>query len=99
MSRTTSYGFLVSCQNLEKTNYTIPRNAWTDGRTDRQTLFYKTLAANAKGLIHQFFIDITKKPDLKPNKNSTLTDVDYIISDFDNPDNHKKIHDTLFPRY
>ena len=38
LSRTTSYGFLASCQNLEKTNDTIPRkrpDRRTDGRTDR----------------------------------------------------------------
>ena len=31
LSRTTSYGFLAPCQNLEKTNGTIPRK-----RPDRQ---------------------------------------------------------------
>ena len=36
-SRTTSYGFLEPCQDLEKTNNTIPRNAPTDGRTDGRT--------------------------------------------------------------
>ena len=40
LSRTTSYGFLASCQHLEKTNDTIPRKrpdrmaGRTDGRTD-----------------------------------------------------------------
>ena len=37
LSRTTSYGFLASCQNLEKTNDTIPRkhpDRRNDGRTD-----------------------------------------------------------------
>ena len=41
-SRTTSYGFLEPCQDLEKTNNTIPRkrpdrrkDGWKDGRTDR----------------------------------------------------------------
>ena len=37
LSRTTSYGFLASCQNLEKTNNTIPRkrlDRWKDGRKD-----------------------------------------------------------------
>ena len=37
LSPTTSYGFLASCQNSEKTNNTIPENARTDGRTDRRT--------------------------------------------------------------
>ena len=43
LSRTTSYGFLASCQNLEKTNDTIPRkhpdrqNGKTDGRTEGWT--------------------------------------------------------------
>ena len=31
LSRTTSYGFLAPCQNLDKTNYIIPRKV-TDGR-------------------------------------------------------------------
>ena len=42
LSRTTSYGFLASCQNFEKTNDTIPikrldrqKDGRTDGRTDR----------------------------------------------------------------
>ena len=26
LSHTTSYEFLATCQNLQKTNYTIPRN-------------------------------------------------------------------------
>ena len=41
LSRTTSYGFLASCQNLEKTNETIPRkhpDRRKDGRTDRPYL-------------------------------------------------------------
>ena len=43
LSRTTSYGFLASCQNLEKTNDTIPRkhpdrqDGKTDGRTEGWT--------------------------------------------------------------
>ena len=40
-SRTTSYGFLAPCQNLEKTNDTIPRKRpdrrRTDGRTEGRT--------------------------------------------------------------
>ena len=38
LSRTTSYEFLASCQNLEITNDTIPRKCpdrRIDGRTDR----------------------------------------------------------------
>ena len=38
LPRTTSYGFLASCQNLEKTNDTIPRkrpDRRKDERTDR----------------------------------------------------------------
>ena len=38
LSHATSYGFLASCQNLEKTNDTIPRkrpDRRKDGRTDR----------------------------------------------------------------
>ena len=37
LSYTNSYGFLASCQNLEKTNDTIPRKRtdwWKDGRKD-----------------------------------------------------------------
>ena len=52
LSRTTSYWFLASCQNLEKTNDTIPRNRpdwWKDGRKDRQTLFHRTLQVNDGG--------------------------------------------------
>ena len=61
LSRTTSYGFLVSCQNLEKTNNTIPRKrldrrteGQKDGRKDRQTLLHRTLPANAGGPIKKF---------------------------------------------
>ena len=46
----TSYGFLASCQNLEKTNDTIPRKCLDrgkdrpkDGQKDKQTLFHRTL--------------------------------------------------------
>ena len=43
LSRTTSYECIASCQNLEKTNYTIPRKCrWKD----RWTLFHRTLPAN-----------------------------------------------------
>ena len=56
LSHTTSYGFLASCQNSEKTNNTNPRKQTdrrTDGRTgggkDRQTVFYRTLPATAGG--------------------------------------------------
>ena len=41
LSRKTSYGFLASCQNLEKTNDTIPRkrpDRRKDGRKDGQTI-------------------------------------------------------------
>ena len=44
--RTTSYGFLASCQNLEKTNDKIPRKR-PDWWKDRKTLFHRTLLANA----------------------------------------------------
>ena len=39
LSHKTSYGFLASCQNLEKTNDTIPRkrpDQWKDGQKDRR---------------------------------------------------------------
>ena len=38
LPHTISYGFLASCQNLEKTNDTVPTNC-LDRRKDRQTLF------------------------------------------------------------
>ena len=50
LSRTTSYGFLAWCQNLEKVNDTIQRkhpDRWKDGWKDGQTLFYRTLLALA----------------------------------------------------
>ena len=54
LSRTTSYGFLAPSQNLEKVNDTIQRkhpDRLTEGRKDRQTLFYRILPANARGPI------------------------------------------------
>ena len=51
-SGSTSYGFLASCQNLEKTNDTIPRkhpDRWKDGWKDGQTLIHRTIPANATG--------------------------------------------------
>ena len=55
LSRTTSYGFLTPCQNLEKVNDTIQRkhpHRRTEGRKDdEQTLFYRTLPATAGGPI------------------------------------------------
>ena len=47
LSRTTSYGFLASCQISEKTNDTVPRKRLdrTEERKDGQTLFYRTLQA------------------------------------------------------
>ena len=46
LSRTTSYRFLAPCQNLEKTNNTIPRKL-PDRRKDGQTLFHEILPATA----------------------------------------------------
>ena len=46
LSRTTSYGFLAPCQNLEKVNDTIQRKRPDRGK-DGQTLFYRTLPATA----------------------------------------------------
>ena len=51
LSNTTSYGFLAICQNLEKTNDTIPRKLQTrkDGRMiEGQTLFHRTLPATTE---------------------------------------------------
>ena len=48
------YGLLASCQNLEKTNDIIPRKCperRKDGWKDGQTLFHRTLLANAGGSI------------------------------------------------
>ena len=50
LSLTTSYRFLASCQNLVKTDDTIPRKR-PDKRRDGQTLFHRTLPANAGGPI------------------------------------------------
>ena len=53
LSRTTSYEFLATCQNLEKINLTIQRKRLDrrkDGRTEGQTLFYRTLPATAGGI-------------------------------------------------
>ena len=52
LSCATSYRFLASCQNLEKNNDTIPRqrsDRQKERRKDGQTLFYRTLPANARG--------------------------------------------------
>ena len=51
VTHTTSYGFLASCQNLEKINDPIPKKApkqmeeWKDG----QILFYRTPQAIVGG--------------------------------------------------
>ena len=37
LSRTTSYGFLAPCQNLEKTNDKIPRKCRAEGQTESWT--------------------------------------------------------------
>ena len=47
----TSYGFLASCQNLEKTNDTISRKR-PDRQKGGQALFYRTLPATAAGPIN-----------------------------------------------
>ena len=60
LSHTTIYGPLTPCQVSEKTNEPILRKftdrqkdgrmeEWTDRRTDRWTLFYRTLPAKAGG--------------------------------------------------
>ena len=55
LSRLTSYRFLALHQNLEKTNDTIlrkrpdRRKGEQDGQKDRQTLFYRTYLATARG--------------------------------------------------
>ena len=56
LSRTTSYGFLAPCQNLEKFNDIIQRKRPDErtkgemvGRKDGQTLFCRTLQATAGG--------------------------------------------------
>ena len=63
LSHTTSYGFLAPYQNLEKVNDTIQKKCpdrWKDGRmygrTDRQTLFYRTLLATAGGPVTGFYM-------------------------------------------
>ena len=57
LSRTNSYGFLASLQNLEETNDTIPRkhpDRRKDERKDRRTLFHRPLPANAGGPINNY---------------------------------------------
>ena len=59
LSHTTSYGFLESCQNLGKVNYTIQRkcpDGWMVGQKDGQTLFYRTLPATTGTPIINIFI-------------------------------------------
>ena len=51
LSYTSSYGFLASCQNLEKTNDTISRKR-PDRQKGGQALFYRTLPATAAGPIN-----------------------------------------------
>ena len=52
---TNSYGFLATCQNLEKSNDTIPRkhlDRREDGKMEGQrTLFHRTLLATTWGSI------------------------------------------------
>ena len=52
----TSYGFLAPCQNLVRTNGTIPRKC-LDKWKDEQTLFYRTLPVTAGGPVRRFFMD------------------------------------------
>ena len=66
LSRTTSYGFLATCQELEKTNDTTPRKR-PDWRKDGRSLFHRTLPATAgfqksKYLVKRniFFLQIKK---------------------------------------
>ena len=60
LSRTTSYGFLTPCQNLEKVNDAIQRkrldrrkdkrtDGQKNGRTVGQTLFYRNFPATTEG--------------------------------------------------
>ena len=64
--RTTQYGFLATCQKLEKTNDTSPRKR-PDRRKDGRTLFHRTLPATtgvqkSKCLVKRniFFLQIKK---------------------------------------
>ena len=56
LSCATLYGFPAPCQNLGKTNDTIPRKGpdgqkdrRTERRKNRQTLFYRTLPVTTRG--------------------------------------------------
>ena len=56
LSHTTSHGFQAPCQNLEKTNNTVPTkhldrrmDSGTKRQKDRQTLFHRILPATARG--------------------------------------------------
>ena len=69
LSHTTSYTFLVPCQNFKKTNDTIPRKCpdrLKEGQKDRQTLFHRTLWATAMSPKRQ------KKNNSQENINSHL---------------------------
>ena len=46
--------------------------------------------------MNNFFINITKKLDLRPCKNSNLTDINVIISNFNNHGSIRKIRE-FFP--
>ena len=48
-SHKTSYGFLASCQNLEKTNNTFPRKCHDRRKDGEKDLFYRILPATAGG--------------------------------------------------
>ena len=51
--RTTSHGFLLPCQKLEKTNDQIPRKL-PDRCMDGETLFHRTFPAMARGPVKNF---------------------------------------------
>ena len=46
--------------------------------------------------MNNFFINVTKKLDLRPSKNSNLTDINVIISNFNNHVSIRKIRE-FFP--
>ena len=65
LSHPTSYGYLASCQNLEKTNDTITRKCLgrrkdgrMEGRKDGQTLFHRTLLANTRGPKSPYSVEV-----------------------------------------
>ena len=83
LSHTTSYGFLESCQNLGKVNYTIQRkcpDGWMVGQKDGQTLFYRTLpATTGTPIINIFIIEQIQWPNFSLNSKNYFWRISLIL--------------------